>query len=75
MHISAIEFKTRCLKLVDEIVATRQAVVLTKHGKPIARIMPIEDESPSTDVFGHMKGTGKIVGDIVDASPEPGLAE
>lgn len=75
MHIDATEFKARCLNLIDEVVATRQPVVVTKHGKPIARIVPIEDEVSSTNLFGHMEGTGKIVGDIIDTSPELELAE
>lgn len=42
------KFKARCLALLDEVAATHQAVVITKRGRPVARVVPIEDaEAPS----------------------------
>ena len=70
--ISATKFKARCLAIIDEVHAKRQAVVITKRGKPVAELIPIGKEKD--DIFGFMKGKGKIEvkGDIVSPiiSPE-----
>ncbi len=75
MNINAAEFKAKCLKLIDEVAATHQPLVITKRGKPVARIVPVEDAAPPPALFGYMKGTGEIVGDIIDAPSEPWSAE
>lgn len=40
--ISASKFKAECLGLLDEIAATGEEVVVTKRGKPVARVGPVE---------------------------------
>ena len=61
--MAAGEFKAKCLKLMDEVNAKREIVVITKRGKPIAKLVPVEE---TTDpIFGFMKGKIKINGDIV----------
>lgn len=40
--ISASEFKAKCLALLDEVAETREALVVTKRGKPVARVEPAE---------------------------------
>ena len=44
--IPAGKFKARCLALLDEVEATHQQIVVTKRGRPVARIVPIEDTDP-----------------------------
>jgi prevent-host-death family protein len=65
-------FKVHCLKVMDEVQAKRQAVVITKRGKSVAKLVPVEEEKD--EIFGFMKGKGKIEikGDIVSPilSPE-----
>jgi prevent-host-death family protein len=63
MDIPAAVFKAECLKLMDEVARTGQPVVITKHGKPVARLVPIPPESRS--LFGYMKNTVQIKGDVV----------
>jgi prevent-host-death family protein len=63
-EIPAGEFKARCLKLMDEVRTTRQALVITKRGRPVAKLVPVEEE-PRRSIFGCMKGTVTIHGDIV----------
>jgi prevent-host-death family protein len=64
--VSAGDFKARCLKLMDEVALTRRPLVITKYGKAVARIVPME---PVASVFGGMRGTGEIRGDIVKSPP------
>lgn len=61
--IAAGEFKAKCLGIIDQVGETRQEVLITKRGKPVARLVPVEAEK-FDDWFGRMKGTGRIVGDI-----------
>lgn len=75
MNINASEFKAKCLKLIDEVAATHQPMVITKRGKPVARIVPIETEPPPPSLFGYMQGTGEIVGDIINVPSEPWSSE
>jgi prevent-host-death family protein len=60
--IPAGEFKAKCLKLLDEVAEKRETLVITKHGKPVAQLVPIP---PRKSLFGSMKGTGEILGDII----------
>lgn len=46
--IPAARFKARCLKLLDEVAATGETIVVTKRGKPVARVEPME-EPPSLE--------------------------
>jgi prevent-host-death family protein len=57
------EFKARCLAVMDEVQQTGVPVLITKHGKPVVKLVPAPD--PADDVFGYMAGKVKIVGDIV----------
>lgn len=75
MNINAAEFKAKCLKLIDEVAATHRSLVITKRGRPVARVVPIEDETSIPSLFGYMRGTGEIVGDIIDAPSDPWSAE
>ena len=61
--IAAGEFKAKCLHLLDEVAQRRTPLVITKRGKPVAKLVPI-DEKP-VDIYGRMAGTVRILGDIV----------
>ena len=61
--ISATEFKAHCLALMDEVQQSGEEIVITKHGKPVARLAPAHHAAPS--MLGWMRGTSEVVGDIV----------
>lgn len=65
MQISASKFKANCLELLDQVQATGEPITVTKHGKPVARLEPVED-APLPIGFGCMKGTVTILGDIME---------
>ncbi len=56
------DFKTHALKVLGEVAETREGVVVTKRGKPLAKIIPFADESPSP---GKLAGTLVFEDDIV----------
>jgi len=61
--IAAGAFKAQCLGLLDEVEQQRIEIVITKRGRPVARLVPIGDAAPT--IFGRLKGSGRIVGDIL----------
>ncbi len=66
MNIPAGAFKARCLKLMEQVKLTQEEIVITKHGKPVAKLVPItEDFKPSRTASGFLRGTVRILGDIV----------
>ena len=67
-QIGAGEFKTHCLKLIDRVNQTKQLITITKRGKPMAKLTPIEDETYS--LFGCVQNTVEIKGDIVEGTGE-----
>ncbi len=68
--MAAGEFKAKCLGLIDEVKVTGKTVIITKRGKPMARLLPFEEQTPqenSESIFGFMRGMGTITGDIVSS--------
>jgi prevent-host-death family protein len=68
--IAASKFKAECLRLMDEVAATRQPLVITKHRKPVARLMPVERPARPEPFLDRLKGKFEIVGDLL-APPSP----
>jgi prevent-host-death family protein len=60
--IPAARFKAGCLKIMDDVKARREPVLITKKGKPVARLVPVDE--PAGDVFGCLAGELEISGDI-----------
>ncbi len=48
---------------MNEVQAKRQSVVITKRGKPVAKLVPVEKKRD--DIFGFLKGKIKVTGDVV----------
>ncbi len=60
------KFKAQCLAVMDEVQKNRLAVVITKRGKPVAKLVPVDDE-----IVGSWRGKLKIIGDIVSPALSP----
>ena len=62
MEIPAGKFKATCLKLMDRVAATGEPIVITKRGKPLARLVPVrDDQSNPSSGCGSGKGTVVVV--------------
>jgi prevent-host-death family protein len=61
-QMSASAFKARCLRVMDDIQATGEPVIVTKRGKPVVKVVPMKQEKD--DIFGFMADKFDIVGDI-----------
>jgi prevent-host-death family protein len=62
--IGAGDFKAKCLKILDEVAEQRASLIITKRGKPVARIVPVASEQP---LFGALKGS--VIGESDIVSP------
>lgn len=60
--IAAGEFKARCLTLMDDVHSTREPLIITKRGKPVAKLVPADDAE--REFIGRLKGVIRVVGDI-----------
>ena len=65
--VPAAKFKANCLALMDKVQETGEFVVITKHGKPVAKLVPAERER---NMWGDLAGTVKILGDIESPVPD-----
>ena len=66
-RIPAAQFKSQCLALMEQVAASGRPVIVTRHGKPVVQILPVEKDAE--DIFGFMAGKGRIVGDIEESVP------
>ncbi|MGC2530003.1 MAG: type II toxin-antitoxin system Phd/YefM family antitoxin [Candidatus Acidiferrum sp.] len=67
--IAAGYFKTNCLAIMDEVQAKHETVVITKRGKPVAKLVPLEPQGDA--IFGFFVGKGRILGDVVSPALTP----
>jgi len=49
---------------MNQVQQSREEIVITKHGKPVAKLVPVDESEPQS-VLGYLQGTVEIVGDIV----------
>ena len=59
--VGAARFKEQCLALIDQVGP--EGIIISKHGKPVAKLIPIDTES--APLIGSLKGKIKIKGDIL----------
>ena len=62
-RMAAGAFKANCLAVMDDVQAKHETVVITKHGKPVAKLVPVEPQAD--DIFGFLRGKVTITGDVV----------
>ena len=64
MKIPAGEFKAKCLQLMDEVKSLHVEIIITKFGKPVAKLVPMQELSPRS-LFGCLKGSVKRADDLI----------
>ena len=66
--IKASEFKARCLRLMDEVEASGESLVITKHGRPVSRLVPYRDKASS--LWGLHRESLELGDDLVAPTGE-----
>lgn len=64
-HVTASDFKARCGQIIEEVSKGKGPVVITKRGKPVAKLVTVEAPERQS-LFGFAKGSVKIHGDIIE---------
>lgn len=62
-RMAAGSFKVHCLAIMDEVQAKKEVVLITKHGKPVAKIVPASNAKD--DIYNFLAGKGTVSGDVV----------
>ena len=68
-RMAAGSFKSKCLAVMDEVHAKCETVIITKHGKPVAKLVPVNAEND--EIYDFLAGKGVIVGDIIAPALSP----
>ena len=67
--MAAGSFKANCLAVMDEVRAKHETVVITKHGKPVAKLVPLNREED--EIYNFLAGKGRVTGDLVSPAVSP----
>jgi len=59
------KFKATCLAVLERVGKTKQPILITRFGKPVAEIVPPKVPPRPEDWIGSLQSTGRIVGDII----------
>ena len=70
IEVAISEFKAKCLALLEQVRRTRQPIRITKHGKPIAEVVPPSPVEDRSAWMGSMKGKMEILGDIISPAAD-----
>jgi prevent-host-death family protein len=68
--MAAGSFKAKCLAVMDEVQAKHETVVITKRGKPVAKLVPVNAETD--EIYNFMAGKGAVTGDVVSPAISAG---
>jgi prevent-host-death family protein len=64
MKVTAAKFRSNCFKILDEVDKQHKEVVITKRGKPIAKLIHYETDNRSDPLLGALPNAGSTVGDL-----------
>jgi len=74
MIIAAGQFKAECLKLMDRVNENHEEIIISKRGKPVAKLVPFENV-PVRSIFGFTRNLVKNEKNIVESTGEKWNAE
>jgi len=69
IEVSISEFKAKCLALLEQVRTTREPIRVTRHGKPVAEIVPPTPTVDRSKWIGSLKDS-KILGDIISPATD-----
>jgi prevent-host-death family protein len=69
-EVAISEFKAKCLALLERVRKTKQPIRVTRHGKPVAEIVPPAIVEDRASWIGSMQGSGETLGDIISPATD-----
>lgn len=58
--MQASTFKARCLALLDEVASSGRSIIVTKHGRPVAKLVPLDDPVPTMGSVTLLAGDDEV---------------
>ncbi len=71
MEINAAKFRTNCFKILDQVKVTHKEVIITKRGKPIAKLVYFARQNEKDPLLGSMEGLVETIGDLTEPVIDP----
>lgn len=68
--IAISEFKAKCLAILERVEKTKEPIRITRHGKPVAEVIPATPVMDRAAWIGSLRGTIEVLGDIVSPSTD-----
>ena len=75
MEINAVQFRANCFKILDEVQQNHKEVIITKRGKPIAKLVHIVKENDKDPLLGAMPGVIETMSDLTEPVLDPDVWE
>jgi prevent-host-death family protein len=69
IEVSISEFKAKCLALLEQVRKTREPIRVTRHGKPVAEVVPPTPTVDRSKWIGSLKDS-MILGDIISPATD-----
>jgi len=69
-EVSISQFKAKCLALLEQVRKTKQPIRITRHGKPVAEVVPATPVQDRSAWLESMKGSVEILGDIISPASD-----
>jgi len=69
-EVSISEFKAKCLALLEQVNKTKKPLRVTRHGKPVAEVVPPSSVKDRSAWIGSMKDRMEILGDIISPATD-----
>jgi prevent-host-death family protein len=70
-EIAISKFKAKCLAILQQVEKTKQPIRITRHGKPVAEVIPATPVIDRAALMGSMKDSMQILGDIISPASDP----
>ncbi len=64
------KFKAQCLAVLERVRKTKQSILITRFGQPVAQVSPAQPECEAEGWIGSMRGSGEIVGDLTEPTSD-----
>jgi prevent-host-death family protein len=69
-EIAISEFKAKCLAILERVEKTKQPIRITRHGKPVAEVVPAVPQVDRAALMGSMRNSIEILGDIISPASD-----
>ena len=69
-EVAISEFKAKCLAILEGVRTTKNPIRVTRHGKPVAEIVPPTEEMDRAEWIRSMQGSAEILGDIISPATD-----